>query len=81
MELGDFSVHFRHGKSERNRPTTICTLTHHGVRINKSISECSDGDYPNKAIGRKIAMQRAIASLTRRTRATIWEDYLKQTRI
>jgi len=81
MELGDFDVHFRHGVSDRKRPTTTCTLMHHGVLINKAVSECSDGDLPNKIVGRKVAMQRAMSTLTKTTRARIWNDYLEQTRI
>lgn len=36
---------------------------------------CHDDDQPNKAYGRKLALERAISSLPKATRTLVWMHY------
>lgn len=69
-------IDFYHQRDENNHPfATACVIkmldgtTFHGRSL------CHPNDNFNKAEGRKRALTRAISSLPRETRKTIWAQY------
>ena len=98
VEDVDYSVEFRHqwkGKptetvSEEEFEGTMCVISFGPKGTHpKDMQECSVGvaflnprDNPNRAIGRKVSLARAIdeAVFTKETRRVFWQKYLEKTR-
>ena len=52
----------RHRQTDNVPVVTHCLLVDQGI-VAKGISKCSKNDNPNKALGRHIALQRAICAM------------------
>jgi hypothetical protein len=84
---GEVTIHFRHvrnfqgvlyGNSERTEVILHagpCSKKPCGVPGLKGSAFTHPNDQFNKAVGRKIALKRALESLPRERRTLIWEAY------
>lgn len=63
------------GSYQPIRGRTDCLVDVPTIGIHSGYSECSVHDVFRKAIGRKVALTRAIADLPRITRKMVWDDY------
>jgi hypothetical protein len=83
-------AHFNHRRGDNGVWSTVCRLhegkcnadeagrcIEHCERI--SSSRCSKRDIFYKALGRKIALERALMHLPRMTRKLLWLSYWAQT--
>lgn len=66
------------GRRALAQSTTRCRVvfrTQHSEHAYLGISHCSVSDREDRAVGRKLAMARALAGLPRLVRGQIWEAY------
>ena len=75
MKLGKFNIEFHHNMKEC---TTTCIVQNqfNGLYNVRKVS-CKHGDPFNKLIGRRLSLTKAIETLPRENRISIWEDYKK----
>ena len=59
--------------------TLVEVLDEHGKEISSAEAFCSLGDNFSKAVGRKIALGRALSGWPRERRTEIWNAYWKAT--
>ena len=80
-------AHVRGKEKEQFKAKTVCTIDRKLVdgydwfRVSRGIAECSKEDSFSRAIGRKIALTRAIkrgSSIDKETRTKIWETYFSK---
>lgn len=62
-------------KQIRRHVTAVLINPDDGVTVGYGESVCNESDNFNRAIGRKIALARAINHLPRGERSKIWEDF------
>lgn len=87
---GKFTVHFWHsegfGTNGHGRQTSCglhyfdggkCDNPCDALDLQRGVSYCAPTDMFDRNRGRKIALSRAIKSLSRQLRAEIWQAYFK----
>jgi len=69
MTLGNYEVRFQHTVEG-----TRCSVERNGME-HQGKAHKHPKDHMHKAIGRKLALQRALKDIPRYERAAIWKDY------
>ena len=79
MILGEFKVQFMHDEKRGTR----CTLRDNQTNevYYEGWARLRPGDRFNKAIGRKIALSKALKDIPRYDRHEIWAEYLMTCKI
>lgn len=72
---GEVTIKFNHERMLGQR-FTACMIG--GAVEASGIAMCSRGDNFCRAIGRKVALKRAIKNLPRPERTKIWQAYFRQ---
>lgn len=80
MFTNGYKIKFSYVRDNNKAPvTTYCEVID---LLNEEIyvgtASCSKKDFPQKKVGRKVALSRALKTFDRETRKNIWEDYLKK---
>lgn len=84
---GDFVARFKHVPVEGGRLwewKTLCQLKAHPTWLHawtySGLALCSKSDVFSRAVGRKIALQRAISQMvaSKSVRSQIWQSYFAQ---
>lgn len=93
LKVAGYDVWFNHDKNENgvlntgsifsNRTpyhgTTLCIIEKNGVKVSEARSYCSVHDNFNKAIGRKVALERALFGFSIEDRTLLWKKYIETT--
>jgi hypothetical protein len=85
FSVDQYKVFFRHARLEEpQRYTTCfilpvdCTNTEEALAI--GTATCSRGDNFDRAIGRKVALAKALKGFDRETRKAFWQAYFEKTK-
>ena len=80
MKLGDYYVDFYYDRDKDNKLTgiTYCCISDGTILIAVAAASCYYKDQFNKKLGRKIALTKGLASLSKENRAAIWKDYINK---
>jgi len=81
-DSGELKVKFRHIRDDdpRSRAQTDCYIFKDDVIEEVGITFCSLSDNFSRAVGRKIALTRAVKNLPKDLRTKIWHEYFSKTR-
>lgn len=74
-------VKFRYGYNGSLPILTECFVDYGNRRLYGSAKCNTKYDFPNKAVGRKIAFSRAISSLPKDQRQELWSEYLTKFKV
>lgn len=74
----DFNVRFVHIGSRDKRPQTLCSVVIDEEIASTGLAQCSTSDNFEKAMGRKIAMARAVERFPLEIRKALWNEYWKR---
>ena len=80
---GEIRVDFIHlrfradedSESNRHHAITYCLVQNGDGSLRNGMALCSVYDKFNRAIGRKLAMTRALKNLDKPTRTAVWDKY------
>lgn len=76
----EYIVKFHYGQSHKGRET-VAIVTDKNNRELSASTICAEKDNFSKFKGRKIALSRALSSLSREERKHLWMGYLEKVKI